>query len=133
MLAVQNDIAREVSQRLRSQLSAADQQNLTMGSTDNPEAYQLYLKGKFYTNKFTKDGFAKGIDYFNQAIGIDPNYGLAFNGLAYNYINQDDWFMPPNQAGPKARDAADRALAIDDADADAHGSRAIVAHWYEWD
>jgi TolB-like protein/Flp pilus assembly protein TadD/predicted Ser/Thr protein kinase len=133
LLAVQNDIAREVSQRLRSQLSAADQQKLTKGSTDNPEAYQLYLKGKFYTNKFTKDGFAKGIDYFNQAIGIDPNYGLAFNGLAYNYINQDDWFMPPNQAGPKARDAADRALAIDDADADAHVSRAIVAHWYEWD
>ena len=133
LLAVQNDIAREVSQRLRSQLSAADQQNLTKGSTDNPEAYQLYLKDAFYTNKFTKDGFAKGIDYFNQAIGIDPNYGLAFNGLAYNYINQDDWFDEFLLRGAKARDAADRALAIDDADADAHVSRAIVAHWYEWD
>jgi eukaryotic-like serine/threonine-protein kinase len=133
LLAVQNDIAREVSQRLRSQLSAADQQKLTKGSTDNPEAYQFYLKGKYYTNKFTKDGFAKGIDYFNQAIAIDPNYGLAYNGLAYNYINQDDWFIRPNEAGPKARDAANRALAIDDADADAHVSRAIVAHWYEWD
>ena len=87
------DIAREVSQRLRSQLSAAEQQKLTKGSTDNPEAYQLYLKGKYYTNKLTKDGFAKGIDYFNQAIAIDPNYGLAYNGLAYNYINQDDWFI----------------------------------------
>jgi len=133
LLAVQNDIAREVSQRLRSQLSAADRQKLTKGSTDNPEAYQFYLKGKYYTNKFTKDGFAKGIDYFNQAIAIDPNYGLAYNGLAYNYINQDDWFIRPNEAGPKARDAANRALAIDDADADAHVSRAIVAHWYEWD
>jgi tetratricopeptide (TPR) repeat protein len=118
---------------LRSQLSAADRQKLTKGSTDNPEAYQFYLKGKYYTNKFTKDGFAKGIDYFNQAIAIDPNYGLAYNGLAYNYINQDDWFIRPNEAGPKARDAANRALAIDDADADAHVSRAIVAHWYEWD
>ena len=133
LLAVQNDIAREVSQRLRSQLSAADQQKLTKGSTDNPEAYQFYLKGKYYTNKFTKDGFAKGIDYFNQAIAIDPNYGLAYNGLAYNYINQVDWFIRPNEAGPKARDAANKALAIDDADADAHVSRAIVAHWYEWD
>jgi serine/threonine protein kinase/Flp pilus assembly protein TadD len=133
LLAVQNDIAREVSQRLRSQLSAADHQKLTKGSTDNPEAYQLYLKGKYYTNKFTKDGFSKGIDYFNQAIAIDPNYGLAYNGLAYNYINQDDWFIRPNEAGPKAIDAANRALAIDDADADAHVSRAIVAHWYEWD
>jgi eukaryotic-like serine/threonine-protein kinase len=133
LLEVQTDIAREVSQRLRSQLSVAEQQKLTKGSTDNPEAYQLYLKGKYYTNKLTKDGFAKGIDYFNQAIAIDPNYGLAYNGLAYNYINQDDWFISPKQAGPKARDAANRALAIDDADADAHVSRAIVAHWFEWD
>jgi serine/threonine protein kinase/tetratricopeptide (TPR) repeat protein len=133
LLGVQTDIAREVSQRLRSELSAADQQKLTKGSTDNPEAYQLYLKGKYFTNKFTKDGFGKGIDYFNQAIAFDPNYGLAYNGLAYNYINQDDWFMPPNEAGPKARDAANKALAIDEGDADAHVSRAIVAHWYEWD
>jgi len=133
LLAVQNDIAREVSQRLRSQLSAEDQQKLTKGSTDNPQAYQLYLKGKFYTNKLTKDGFGKGLDYFNQAIAIDPNYGLAYNGLAYNYINQVDWFIRPNEAGPKARDAANRALAIDETDADAHVSRAIVAHWYEWD
>jgi len=133
LLEVQTDIAREVSRRLRLQLSAADQQKLTKGSTENSEAYQLYLKGKYHTNKFTKDGFGKGIDYFNQAIAIDPNYGLAYNGLAYNYINQDDWFMPPNEAGPKARDAANKALAIDDGDADAHVSRAIVAHWYEWD
>jgi eukaryotic-like serine/threonine-protein kinase len=133
LLAVQNDIAREVSQRLRSQLSAADQQKLKKGSTDNPEAYQFYLKGKYYTNKFTKDGFGKGLDYFNHAIASDPNYGLAYNGLAYNYINQVDWFIPPSDAGPKARDAANRALAIDDADADAHVSRAIIAQWYEWD
>ena len=95
---------------LRSQLSGEDQQKLTKGSTDNPEAYQLYLKGKYYTNKLTKDGFGKGIDYFNQAIALDPNYGLAYSGLAYNYINQDDWFMPPNEAGPKTKDAAERAL-----------------------
>jgi eukaryotic-like serine/threonine-protein kinase len=132
LLAVQNDIAREVSQRLRLQLSAADQEKLTKGSTDNAQAYQLYLKGKYFTSKLSKDGFAKGIDYFNQAIAIDPNYGLAYNGLAFNYINQVDWFMSPNDAGPKAREAANRALAIDEGDADAHVSSAIVAHWYEW-
>jgi tetratricopeptide (TPR) repeat protein len=106
---------------------------LTKGSTNNPQAYQLYLKGKYYTNTLTEDGFRKGLEYFNQAIAVDPNYGLAYNGLAYNYINQDDWFLPPNEAGPKARDAAKRALAIDATDADAHLSMAIVAHWYEWD
>src|SRR3984957_10645819 len=132
LLTVQNEIAREVSQRLRSQLSAEDQQKLTKGSTDNPEAYQLYLKGKYYTNKLSKEGFGKGIDYFNQAITLDPNYGLAYSGLAYNYINQDDWFMPPNEAGPKTKEAAEKALAIDVSDAGAHLSLAIETHWYEW-
>ncbi len=132
LLAVKSDIAREVSQRVGSQLSAEDLQKLTKGSTDNPEAYQLYLKGKYYTNKLTKDGFRKGIDYFNQAIALDPNYGLAYSGLAYNYMNQDDWFMPPSEAGPKAKYAAEKALAIDDSDVGAHLSLAIEAHWYEW-
>ena len=132
LLAVQSDIAREVSQRLRSQLSAEDQQKLTKGSTDNPEAYRLYLKGKYYTNKLTKEGFDTGIDYFNQAIAVDPNYALAYSGLAFNYVNQDDWFMSPNEAGPKTKDAAKRALAIDESDAGAHLSLAIVTHWYDW-
>src|ERR1022692_1194436 len=133
LLAVQSDIAREVSQRLRAQLSSADQQKLTKGSTENPEAYQLYLKGKYYTNKFTKEGFDTGIDHFRQAIAVDPNYGLAYSGLAYNYINQDDWYISPSEAGPKTKDAVAKALAIDDADSDAHLSLALVAHWYEWD
>ena len=132
LLTVQKEIAREVSQHLRAQLSGEDQQKLARGSTDNPEAYQLYLKGKYYTNQFTKDGFAKGLEYFNQAIGIDPNYGLAYNGLAYNYINQQDWYIRPAEAGPKAKEAAARALAIDPSDSDAHKSLAIESQWYEW-
>jgi serine/threonine-protein kinase len=132
LLAVQSDIARAVSQRLRSQLSAEDQQQLTKGSTDNPEAYRLYLKGKYYTNKLTKEGFDTGIDYFNQAIAVDSNYALAYSGLAFNYVNQDDWFMSPNEAGPKTKDAVQRALAIDESDAGAHLSMAIVTHWYDW-
>ncbi len=132
LLAVESDIAKEVSQRLRSQLSAEDQKKLTKGSTDNPEAYRLYLKGKYYTDKFTKEGFDTGIDYFNQAIAVDPNYGLAYSGLAYNYINQMDWFMSPSEAGPKTKDAAEKALAIDGSDALARMTLAIEAHWYEW-
>jgi TolB-like protein/Tfp pilus assembly protein PilF len=132
LLAVQSDIAREVSQRLRSQLSVEDQKKLTKGSTENPEAYRLYLKGKYYTDKFTKEGFETGIDYFNQAIVVDPNYGLAYSGLAYNYINQMDWYMSPSEAGPKTKDAAEKALAIDASDARAHLTLAILAHWYDW-
>ena len=133
LLAVKSDIAREVSQRLRSQLSGEEQQKLQSGSTENPEAYQLYLKGNYYTSKFTNEGFSKGIDYFNQAIAADPNYALAYSGLAFNYNNAGDWMTPPREAAPKAKDAARRALAIDDTLADAHLSLATTAHWYEWD
>jgi len=84
-------------------------------------------------NKFTKDGFDKGIRYLNQAIALDPNYALAYSALAYNYINQDDWFMAPKEAGPKAREAAKKALTLDESDAEAHVALAIKSQWYEWD
>jgi TolB-like protein/Tfp pilus assembly protein PilF len=133
LLAVKSDIAREVSQRLRSQLSGEEQQKLKRGSTENPEAYQLYLKGNYYTSKLTRDGFRKGVDYFNQAIAADPNYGLAYAGLAFNYFNSEDWFIPPKEAAPKAKEAARKALAIDDTLADAHLALATIAQWYEYD
>ena len=133
LLRVESDIAREVSQHLRLQHSAADQQKLALGSTENPEAYQLYLKGEYYTSKFTKDGFDKGIDDLNHAIAIDPNYALAYSALANNYINQDDWFIAPKIAGPKAREAARKALELDESNAEAHVALAIESQWYEWD
>jgi serine/threonine protein kinase/Flp pilus assembly protein TadD len=133
LLEVQNDIAREVSQRLRSQLSAADQQKMTLGSTTNPEAYQLFLKGNYYSSKFTKDGFDKGIAYLTQAIALDPNYARAYSALAWNYINQEDWYIPPRQAAPKAKDLATKAVELDETDAEAHVVLAIVDDWYEWD
>jgi tetratricopeptide (TPR) repeat protein len=132
LLRVESDIAREVSQRLRSDHSA-DRQKLALGSTENPEAYQLYLKGVHYTFKFTKDGFDKGLDNLNQAIAIDPNYALAYGALAFNYINQVDWFMAPKIAAPKAKEAAQKALELDHSNTAAHVVLAIYLQWYAWD
>jgi tetratricopeptide (TPR) repeat protein len=129
---VESDIAKEVSQRLRSNHSA-DRQKLALGSTENPDAYQAYLKGVHYTSKFTKDGFDKGIDNLNHAIAIDPNYALAYSALAFNYINQADWFIAPKIAAPKAKEAAQKALELDDSNAEAHVVLAIESQWYEWD
>ena len=133
LLAVQTDIAREVSQQLGSQVSQTDQQQMAKGSTASPEAYQLYLKGRYHTSKFTKDEFAKGIDYFHQAIAKDPNYGSAYGGLAYYYILQDDWYLSPSESSTRARQAADKALTIDGSNAEAHLALAMELHWYEWD
>jgi len=132
LLMVQNDIAMEVSQRLRSQLTTDDRKKLTLGSTSNPDAYQLFLKGNYYTSKFTKEGFNKGIEYLNQAIALDPNYAQAYSALAWNYINQDDWFIPPREAGPRARALASKAIALDETNAEAHVVLAIESDWYEW-
>lgn len=133
LLAVETDIAREVSQRLRTELSPADQQQMAKGSTNDPEAYQLYLKGKYHTSKFTKDEFQKGIEFFNQAIKKDPNYSLAYGGLAYYYILQDDWYLAPKESALRAKAAAQAALAIDESNAEAHLALAMEMHWYEWD
>jgi serine/threonine-protein kinase len=133
LLAIQSEIAREVSQQLRGHLSADDQRKLARGSTENSEAYQLYLKGKYHTSKFTKDEFRKGIDYFHQALAKDPNYGLAYSGMAYYYILQDDWYLAPNESASRAKAAAQKALEIDDSNADAHLALAMESHWYEWD
>jgi len=129
LVTLQSEIARDVLGKLRAKLSRTDEAKLAKTSTNNPKAYELYLKGKFYTNQFTKAGFRKGLEYFNQAIALDPNFGLAYNGLAYSYINQDDWYIAPNEAGPEARDAARKALALDDTDADALLALAITTQW----
>jgi Tfp pilus assembly protein PilF len=71
--------------------------------------------------------------YLNQAIAIDPNYALAYSALAYNYINQVDWFMAPKVAAPKAKEAAQKALGLDESNAEAHVVLGIELQWYEWD
>jgi TolB-like protein/Tfp pilus assembly protein PilF len=133
LVSLQSEIARDVSNELRIKLSGADEQKLAKEYTANPEAYQLYLKGNYFAAKSTKDGLQKGIEYFNHAIAIDPNYALAYNGLALYYIAENDWYLSPHEAMPKAREAARKGLAIDDTLAGAHASLAVVSDWYDWD
>ncbi|MDX6304931.1 MAG: eukaryotic-like serine/threonine-protein kinase [Blastocatellia bacterium] len=133
LVTLQADIARDVSSRIKTKLSSADEAKVTKTYTTNSEAYQLYLKGKYYANKFTKEGFRQSIDSFNQAIALDPNYSSAYSGLAYAYILLDDWFEPPRESAPKARETAQKALLINEEDVDAHVVLGMVAHWYDWD
>jgi len=102
----------------------------------NPEAYEAYLKGRYFWNKRTGDGLKKAIGYFNLAIDKDPNYAKAYTGLADSYALSGDWeygILSPQDAFPKAKAAATNALALDDNLADAHTSLAFILDLYEWD
>jgi eukaryotic-like serine/threonine-protein kinase len=132
ILAVQEDIANEISQKLRLRLSGEEKNRLAKRYTENAEAYRLYLKGRYYADKMTNESFHKGIEYFNQAIAVDPSYALAYGGLAYNYQIADDLFLSPREVMPQAKEAARRALELDGTLAEAHTEMACVNFWYDW-
>lgn len=134
ILAVQSEISREISDQLRLRLTGDQQKRITKHYTENTEAYQAYLKGRYYWNKRTGDDIKKAIEYFNQAISIDPRYALAYAGLADCYLvipNYSD--VPAQEAYLKAKAAALKALEIDDSLAEAHASLGGIKSDYEWD
>ncbi len=133
LLDVQRDIAREITANLRVRLTGLEQSRLARNYTNNAEAYQLYLKGRFYWNKRTADGFQRSIQYFNQATEQDPNYALAYTGLSDTYVLLPGYgASSPADSYPKAKAAAKKALEIDDELAEAHASMANVLYLSDW-
>ena len=133
LVALQSDIARDVSSRLTPKMSGTDEAKVTKTYTTNPEAYQLYLKGKYYQSKYNEDSYRKAIDHYQQAIDLDPNYALAHLGIAEVYNNASDWYLAPNVAMPKAKAAVLKALELDNTLAEAHYYLGIFVFWYDWD
>jgi serine/threonine-protein kinase len=132
ILTVQSDISKEISEQLRLKLTGEEQKKLTKHYTENTEAYQLYLKGRYYWNKRTEDGLKKGIEYFQQAIEKDPKYALAYVGISDCYAVLGDYgVLPPNEAIPKTKEAAIKALELDATLPEAHVSLAGV-YEFEW-
>jgi len=124
-LAVQQEITGAISAKLRERLSGEAKTQVAKGGTSDPEAYQLYLKGLYYWERRTPETLEKARDYFNQAIQKDPSYAMAYVGLANYYVAAPDYSpIPENEAAPKAKAAAEKALAIDPASADAHAALA---------
>jgi len=134
VFALQEDLSTEISERLRLRLTGEQKQRLTRRYTENAEAYQLYLKGRYYWNKGTEDGAKKSIEYFQQATEKDPAYAVAYAGLAdsYNQLAAFSW-LPPREVVPKSKAAALRALEIDDHLADAHYALGYASIIYDWD
>jgi TolB-like protein/DNA-binding winged helix-turn-helix (wHTH) protein/tetratricopeptide (TPR) repeat protein len=134
MDALREQIAGEMAGALRRRLTGAEEKRLTKSYTANPQAYQDYLKGRYWWNKGTADGFNKGIEYFGQAIAKNPAYALAYSGLADCYGSLADFgLLPAKEAYLKAKDAALKAVELDDTLAEAHGSLALIKASYDWD
>ena len=132
LVSLQTEIARDVSSKLKSKLSGVEVAKVEKNYTTNPEAYQLYLKGRFYWNKRTGEALKKSIEYFNQAIDTDPNFALAYAGLADYYVVPANP-LPPREKMPKAKAAAMRALELDDTLAEAHATLARTLMIYDWE
>jgi TolB-like protein len=133
LLATQREIAAEIAQKLQLKLSGDEKKGLTKRYTDNNEAYQLYLKGRYHFAKRTKDDVLRSIEYYQQAIKLDPNFALAYARIAEAYNQMPAYpYLSPKEAFPQAKAAAKRALEIDPTLAEAHTALANSLAVYDW-
>ncbi|HEU5458873.1 MAG TPA: protein kinase, partial [Pyrinomonadaceae bacterium] len=134
IFSVQDEVSKKISQSLRLRLSGEDEEKLAKRYTHDAEAYQLYLKGRYFWNKRNEDGFRNGIEHFKRAEEKDPTFALAFSGLADSYaLLCDIGAVRPADEMPKAKAAAQKAVDADPTLAEAYTSRAFVRLAYDWD
>ena len=133
LVAVKQAIAQEVTAKLKLKLSSEEQRQLVKRDSTNAEAYQFYLRGRYFWDKRTSDGIKQAIEHFQQSIERDPNFALGYVGLADSYIGLTFYnFAAPHQTMPKAKESAIKALALDNSLAEAHVSLAHVLMNYDW-
>src|SRR5438105_4768422 len=133
ILEIRSDISRKVADALKVQLGVKETQLLAKKPSENSEAYEIYLLGRFEFNKFTEDGFTTSLAHFQQAVALDPKFALAYASLADAYNTIGYWgYIPPKEAFTEAKRAAEKALSIDPDLAEAHGALGYVEFQYEW-
>ena len=135
ILGIQEQISKAIADHLRIELTGTEQQQLAKRGTENAEAYQLYLRGRYFWNKRTDDGVKQGLSYFQQAIEKDPGYALAYAGVADSYAVGNGLYLGLTgpEARPKSKAAALKALELDDSLAEAHTTLADTYLYYDWD
>ncbi len=133
LFVLEDSISRRVVTALTLTLTSRESERLAKRYTENTQAYQLYLKGRYYSSNWTLDGFHKAIGYFNDAIAVDPSYALAYAGLADTYYRNATVHLTLKEAVPRARSAVMQALRLDDTLPEAHTSLAMIKFRYDWD
>jgi TolB-like protein/DNA-binding winged helix-turn-helix (wHTH) protein/Flp pilus assembly protein TadD len=134
-LGLQNSVARAIAGQIKVTLNGQEKAELNQSKTVNPEAFEAYLNGRYLWNKRTREGLVKATNYFHRAIDADPDYAAAYSGLADAYALSGDWeygILSPQDAFPKAKAAATKALALDDNLSEAHTSLAFILDLYDW-
>ena len=133
IFSIQNDMAREIGDALRIQLTSEQEEFLTKQHTGSSDAYEAYLKGRYHLNRRTEDGNRQAIVHFQEAINHDLNYALAYTGLADSFSLLGYYYVLPQEAFQRAKQAAERALELDDSLGEAHVSLGWVKLFYDWD
>lgn len=133
LLEIQGEIAKAISESLKIKLAAPTHKLVTRNHTNNSEAYNLYLRGRYFWTKYTKEWVLKSIEAFKQAIEIDSSYALAYAGIADAYFRLSNIYLPPHEVMPKAKEAALKAVEIDESLAEAHSSLGLVRVYYDHD
>jgi TolB-like protein/Tfp pilus assembly protein PilF len=133
ILEVQEEIAQNISDKLKLKLTRDEKKRLARRYTENTEAYHLYLRGRYFLNKYYEESVLKGIECFNAAIAVDEDYALAYAGLSDSYYRLGNMSLPPREAMPKAKVAALKAIELDDNLAEAHSSLGLVKVYYDYD
>jgi eukaryotic-like serine/threonine-protein kinase len=132
ILSLEDNISQEIMHAIRFRLNGEQQGRLLAHSTQNTEAYDVYLKGLYFTRQFSPDALTQGMTYLRQAVALDPNYALAYSTIAYNYSIAEDWYFPPTEVMPEADAAAKKALELDPTLGDAEGWVAYIDHMYNY-
>jgi TolB-like protein/tetratricopeptide (TPR) repeat protein len=131
VVTLQGEVARAIATAIHVQLTPPEQLRLAARQSVDPQAYEFYLKGRYFWEKWTAASARTSIEYFQQAIQRTPNYALAYAGLANAYIQGSD--LPPAEAWPRAKAAASTALQLDEGLGEAHAALAVCLFWYDWD
>ncbi len=134
LFEIQSEVADRVASALEVELTASERQRIERHPTESLAAYDLYLLGRYYWNQLSAEGLERAIEYFERALDLDPDFALAYSGLADTYMIQTQgWGLAPRDVFPQAREAAERALELDPTLAEAHTSLGGVLLFYDWD
>ncbi len=132
VLALHKDIAKAIAEEIKVALTLNEEAQLASARPVNPEAYKAYLKGRYFHDRFTKEGLDMALEHFRQALNIDPNFAPAYAEIATTYLSLGDIYLPPSDAFPKAAAAAELAIQLDERLAEAHVYLATTRAWWEW-